>query len=247
MKLTPLILIAVIALSACSSSDKIDPSTPQGAYELAEQYEKDERYEEAIQKFTDVKNKHPYSKYAVESELKIADLQYTREAYIEAQNAYQLFKDFHPKHPRIDYVTYRLAMSYYMQLPSTIDRDLSLSDKTILYFDEVMRSYPTSQYVAEAVDKKANVLRMLSEKELYVATFYFKREMYDSALGRYESILKTYPKSADVPYALFGAAYSADKISQPDKAERYFDELKERFSDSSEYRRAQRELKAYAK
>lgn len=240
--------LALALLSAgCSSTDKIDPSTPQGAFELAEKYEKDERYEEAIQKFTDVKNKHPYSKYAVEAELRIADLQYLREAFIEAQNAYQLFKDLHPKHPRSDYVTFRLAMSYFQQLPPTIDRDLSLADKAILYFDEVINSYPKSKYVAESEEKKSEALRMLSERELYVGRFYRVRDFYDSALLRYEYLLKRYPKSADVPYALFGAAYSADKLGQPEKTEQYFSELKDRFSDSSEYRRALRDLKNYAK
>src|SRR5690242_19065455 len=88
MKLLIPLMLSAFVFSACSSADKSDPASPQGAFEMAEKLEKNERYEEAIQKYSDVKNKHPYSKYAVEAELKIADIQYTRENYIEAQNAY---------------------------------------------------------------------------------------------------------------------------------------------------------------
>ena len=149
----------------CSSAEKLDTATPEGAYKAAEELEKDERYEEAIQKFTEVKNKHPYSRFATLAEMHIADVQFKREAYIEAQNAYQLFKDFHPKHPQADYVTFRLGLSYFNQLPSTIDRDLSLADKSILYFDEVINSFPSSQYVAEAKTKRDAALKMLGDKE----------------------------------------------------------------------------------
>lgn len=247
MKWLSLLCVSALVLSACSSADKSDSNSPQAAFEQAQKFEKDERFEEAIQKYNEVKNKHPYSKYALESELKVADIQYERESYIEAQNAYQLFKDFHPKHPRIDYVTYRLAMSYFQQLPSSIDRDLSLADKAITYFDEVMNSYPKSEYVADCKDKKAATIKMLAEKEKYVADFYFKHDQYDSALLRYEYLINNYPESGLEAKALYGAAYSADRSSQPEKAQKYFALLKERFPDSREFRRAEKELKSYEK
>src|SRR4051812_20700491 len=104
-----LLAVTQIALQfGCSSIDKIDASTPEGAYKLAEAYEKDERYDEAVQKYQDVRTKFPYSKLSTQAELKIADVNFKREAYAEAQASYQLFKDFHPKHAQIDYVTFRL-------------------------------------------------------------------------------------------------------------------------------------------
>jgi len=226
----------------CSSADKYDTSTPDGAFKQAEELEKDERYEEAVAKFIDVKNKFPYSKLAPQAELKIADIQFKRESYIEAQAAYQLFKEFHPKHPQSDYVTFRLAMSYFNQLPSSIDRDLSVADKAILYFDEVIRSFAASPHVEESKKRRSETLTMLAKKELYVANFYAKREKFDSALSRYETVLKLYPNLGLEPEALFGAARCAQKAGEKDRAAQYLKSLHSQFPNSDQARRAKDEL-----
>lgn len=230
------------ALAACTSTEKFDTSTPEGAFKQAEEMEKDERYEEAVAKYTDVKNKFPYSKLATQAELRIADVQYKREAFIEAAGAYQLFKEFHPKNPQSDYVTFRLAMSYFNQLPSSIDRDLSVADKAILFFDEVINSYPNSQYFAEAKTHRAEALTMLAKKEIYVAEFYAKRKNYDSALKRYETVLKLYPGLGVEPDALLGAASSALKAGDKERGENYLKTLNSQFPNSDQARRAQHEL-----
>lgn len=235
----------VLGMAACSTADKIDTSTPEGAFKLAEEFEKDERYEEAIQKFQEIKNKNPYSRFAALSELKIADLQYKRESFIEAQNAYQLFKDFHPKHAQIDYVTFRLAMSYFNQLPTSIDRDLTMADKAILYFDEVVNTYSSSPFAVEAKQHKADCLKMKAEKELYIAHFYFIREMYDSALKRFETVLNKYPGLGLEPRALFGAAKSAFETGEKEKGRQFFKSLESQYAESNEAKKANGEFKKY--
>lgn len=232
-------------LIGCSSIDKIDTSTPEGAYQLAQEYERDERYDEAAQRFQEVRTKFPYSKFSTMAELKVADVHFKREAFVEAQAAYQLFKDFHPKHPQIDYVTFRLGLSYFNQLPSTIDRDLAVADKAILYFDEVTTSYPNSQYVAEAKEKKAAALRMLAEKELYIADFYMKRKTYDSALTRYEFLLKTYPNSGLDQRALYGAAKSAFETGEKDRGLQHYRKLTSLYPSSAEAKQAQGDFERY--
>ena len=234
-----------LGLWACSSAEKHDLNTPEGAYKSAEDLEKDERWEEAIQRYSDVKNKHPYSRFAVMAELKIGDVHFLREAFVEAQNAYQLFKDFHTKHAQIDYVTFRLGLSYFKQLPPTIDRDLSLAEKAILYFDEVINSYPQSQYVKEARDRRGEALHMLAEKELYVARFYVKKKQYDSALKRFEYLLKTYSNQGFDPAALYGASRSAFETGDRDRGFQHLSRLYKDFPNSDEAHRARNEFAKY--
>jgi len=241
----PWLLLLVTVIVACSSAEKYDTSTPEGGFHSAEALEKDERYEEAIQRFTEVKNKFPYSRLATEAELRVADLHFKREAYIEAQSAYQLFKEFHPKHPKIDYVTYRLALSYFNQLPDTIDRDLSLADKSILYFDEVLNSYPNSEFVKEAKEKRLEALGKLASKEMYVARFYSKHEKFDSALRRFENVLKTYPNLGFDSEALYGAAKSAFETGEKERAQQHLKNLYSLFPASDEANRAKNEFKKY--
>lgn len=229
-------------ITGCSSTDEIDTSTVEGMYKLGEKYEKDERYEEAISQFTTLKNKHPYSKLATEAELKIADIYFKREDYVEAQNEYQTFKEMHPSHVRIDYVTYQLGLSFFNQLPATSDRDLSVAERAILYLDEVMQSYPKSTHVKDAGEYKKKTLKMLAEKEEYIGNFYFIREKWESALGRYEGLLAKYPGMGFDAKALYAAAVSAHKMKDVAKTKTYYNKLMTQHKDSPEAEKARAEI-----
>lgn len=234
--------LAAWGLVSCSSDEKKADSA-EGAYSMAQEYEKDDRFEEAIRRYNEVKNKFPYSKYATMAELSVADVYYKQESYPEAQVAYQNFKELHPKHPQIDYVTYKVAMSFFEQLPGTIDRDLTLASSAILYFDEVISQYPNSTYLQEARDKRADAQKRLAQKEEYIADFYFKKELYESALTRYENLYRTYPGLGFEAKALSRASIAAHRSGDLERAKRYLSVLKQKFPDSSELGDAAKEMR----
>ncbi len=241
LKFFPFILV-FSGLLACSTMDK-KSDTPEGAYALAEEFDKDERYEEALRRYAELKNKFPYSNFATKAELATADVYFKQESYPEAQISYQAFRELHPKHPQIDYVVFRIGLSYFNQLPSTTDRDLTIAHEVVASFNELIKQYPDSQYVKEASEKKLEALKMLADKENYIAFFYFKREMYDSALPRYEGLISKYPSLGFDEKALLGAAFSANKLGNFAKSKKYRDELLKRFPNSEEARRAEKEIK----
>lgn len=236
------VLSLSVSLAGCSSDEK-KSDTAEGAYALAQEFDKNERYDEAIRRYQEVKNKFPYSKFATQAELAMADAYYKQESYPEAQVTYQTFKELHPKHPQIDYVTFRLALSFFMQLPETLDRDLALTSSAILYFDETVARYPNSTHVAEAKEKKIECLKKLAGKEDYIANFYFIRKKFDSALTRYEGLLKTYPNLGFDAHALSRAAISAARMGELDRAKSLVQKLRQQFPDSSELSAAEKEIK----
>ncbi len=243
VNITILLLVSIISiLSGCISADK-KADTPEGAFAIAQDFDKEERFEEAIKRYQDVKNKFPYSKYATMSEISIADAHFKQESFAEAQVSYQAFKDLHPKHPQIDYVTYRLALSFFNQLPSSIDRDLALAQSSILYFDEVINQFPNSQYVKDSQEKREQTLKMLAGKEEYVADFYFTREIFESALPRYEGLLTKYPGLGFDARALSRAAICAAKVGDLDKSKKYLSTLKAKFPNSDELSSTKKELR----
>lgn len=224
---------AVILMASCASEEKKTDSA-ESTFAVAQEYEKDERFEEAIKKYSEVKNKYPYSQFATKAELAIADVYYKQESYGEAQINYQTFRELHPTHAQIDYVIFRTGLSFYQQLPETIDRDLSLANDAIASFDEVMKRFPKSEFVAEAKEKKETALKKLAEKEDYVGDFYFKRKIYDSALLRYEFLVANYPKLGLEERALARAYFSAVKVKDHVKTKKYRDMLKAQFPESKE-------------
>lgn len=227
------LLLILSFLASCSSLDK-KGDTPESAFAIAEEYEKDDRYEEAIRRFKEVKNKFPYSSFATKAELRVADLHFKSEEYAEAQVEYQAFRDLHPKHPQIDYVLFRIGLSYYNQLPSTIDRDLSLAGDTVLAFNDLLARYPASEHAKEGREYRDKTLLMLAEKEKYVADFYFRQGNYEAALNRYEGLYKKYPNLGLDRKALAGAFRSADRAGQKEKAQQIGRLLKQKYSSTSE-------------
>lgn len=228
------------SLFSCASDDK-KADTAEEAFKIAKDYETADRYQIAIQRYTDVKNKFPYSSYATLAELSIADVHYKSEDYAEAQVTYQNFKEFHPKHPKIDYVTFRIGLSYYQQLPESIDRDLTLANDAIYNFNELIKRYPTSEYFAEAQEYRKKAFTMLNEKELYIADFYYTEEFYDSSLSRFESAYKKFPGFGLEPRALAGAIKCSVKLEDKDKQKKYTEILTSKFSDSKEAKSVNKE------
>lgn len=239
----PLVILALsLFFIGCTGSETYDTNTPEGGFKLAEKFQKSSRFEEALAQYNQVKNKFPYSKLATEAKLRIADIHYEREEYPEAQASYQSFKELHPNHERADYATYQLAMSYYSQLPSSIDRDLSIASRAMIYFDEVSSTYPKSEFAPKAREGKQKTLKMLAEKEYYVANFYFIRDHYEAALGRFEDLLTKYPGMGLDVKALYRASISAYRIKEYPKAKKYYERLIAQFGNSSEARLAREEL-----
>lgn len=230
-----------LVISGCSSIEK-NSSEPEGAFAIAEEYDQGERYEEAIRRYSEVKNKFPYSNYATKAELAIADVYYKQESYAEAQVAYQMFKELHPTAPQSDYVQFRIGMSYFNQLPSSIDRDITLADDTIIHLSDFIAKYPNSPYINEAKEKRSVAIKMLAEKEEYIADFYFKRKIFDSALSRYEGLYKNYQGLGFDAKALSRAAIAAHKLGDATKAKKYKELLMREFPGSSELSTAEKEI-----
>lgn len=184
--------ILALLVIACSSDAPKGKSEAESLYKEAQELMEAERYILATEKLNQIKTQHPYSFYATPAELLQADVLFMQENYIESAAAYLLFRDFHPKHEKIPYVVYRIAESYYKQIPDTIDRDLEPATESIKYYQEVLQKYPDSSYVVDTEKRINSANKMLREKDLYVADFYFKTHEYSAARYWYLDILENH-------------------------------------------------------
>ena len=149
------------------------------------------RFIQATEKLNSIRSQYPYSFYATHAELLQADILFSQENYAEAASAYILFRDFHPKYTELGYVIFRISESFYRQLPSSFDRDLSAGIEAIKYFNELIQNYPSTEYVKDAQTRINQIEQMVEKKEIYIADFYFKTKDFEAAKARYEDILKT--------------------------------------------------------
>ena len=151
----------------------------------------EEDYKDALKAFNTLKERYPYSRYAILAELKVADAHFYRKEYPEAIGAYEDFVQLHPKNEAIPYVKYQIGICYYEQMLS-IDRDQTPTRLAILSFERLLKEHYDSAYASEATKKINDCRKLLAEHELYVGRFYYKSKHYSAALGRFEGVLTGY-------------------------------------------------------
>ncbi len=187
-------ILSFIFITACSSTRPVGKTEAEVLLKEAKELVADSRFILATERLNTLRSQYPYSFYATHAELLQADILFKQENYVESAAAYILFKDFHPKNKDLDYVVFKIAESFYNQIPETFDRDLSSANEAIKYYKELLRTFRSSKYVKGSVEKIALCEDMLEKKELYIADFYFKTEVFDAARYRYLDILKTFRK-----------------------------------------------------
>lgn len=228
-------LLATIALAlatACSTTTIDNSSAPEAQYAEGERLLKKGRYLEAAERFRILKNRYPYSVYAVLATLKVGDVYYEQETFLEAASAYKVFLELYPKHEKADYALFQVGKSYAMLVPDTVDRDQSSADAAIRAFSELERKYKSSSYLEEATKLKSKLLKGLAGQEMYVANFYFVRDMYPSAVGRYRNVLDTFSGTGFNKIALQNLAVSYAKLGKRTLAMEIFDRYQLEFPDT---------------
>src|SRR5690349_560066 len=110
-------LFVAIFASACAAAAVRQGDAPEDYYKEGMEDLKKELWPEAAAAFTTLKQKFPYSKYAALAELRLADVKFGSDKFLEAIDAYKLFVQYHPNHEEVPYALYREALSHYKELP----------------------------------------------------------------------------------------------------------------------------------
>ena len=156
-------LAAPIAIGCATSDEESKPVTysltAKQNYEKGLAELKDENFPEAQKYFQFVKQKYPFSKFAVLAELGIADTQFARGNYTEAIDSYKSFARLHPTHEKVEdgYVAFRICESYFKDMPEDVwllppsyEKDQSAIIDAQREIDDFRKKFPTSPYMKKA-------------------------------------------------------------------------------------------------
>lgn len=227
------ILLTALAVS-CASPRPKGANEAEILFKEAESFIESDRYILGAEKLREIRARFPYGKYAKLSQLKLADLAFKQENYLEAAVAYQGFKDLYPGSDQNSYVLFKLGESFSNQMPKTYDRDLGDAYQAIAYYNQIITRYPNSRYYEESLKKKEYCEQMLRDKEQYIADFYFKTKVYEAARFRYKQILKNFEQSKLLEYSMVRAVESSlmmnDKKACTRDAQAFIDVLNKKES-----------------
>ena len=178
----------------------------------------DGRFTEAIETFQKIKDRYPYSTFALTAELKMADALYEKGEYDEARDEYAEFEKMHPRNKNVPYVLYRQGMCYFNK-SAAIDRDQSNTFKAREEFERLIKRFRKSDYTEQARRKVRECYIKLAEHELYVGNFYFTKGKYETAMARYLYLINHYPDVGQYYQALESIKKCKDKIKELNGAE----------------------------
>jgi outer membrane protein assembly factor BamD len=219
------VYLLISTLAACSAVIIDNDSPPEAQYAEGERLLNKERFIEAVERFRILKSRYPYSKYAALASLKIGDSHFQEEAYIEAASAYKIFRELYPKHEQAAYALERIGLCHYNLMPSTSDRDLEPATSAIEAYTQLIRDYPNSSRRNEAEKRIRELKGKLAEKEDYIANFYFKKEYYQAAAGRYSGLIESYPEFGYNEQSLYRLAFSYERLGEYKKSAEILDRL----------------------
>jgi len=244
--------VALAPAGGCATSD--DASKPVTYSLTAKQnYEKglaaikDEDYAEAQKYFQFVKQKYPFSKYAVLAELALADAQFERGEYTEAIDSYKTFARLHPTHDKVEngYVAFKIGESYFKDMPDDVfilppayEKDQSPVADAQRELTDFLRRYPDSPYVKSANELRRKVLERLVDHEVYVARFYLKTDHPKAAALRLEGALRRYPGSGREPELLCALGETYLQLNDPVRAKETFQRIVAEYAETDDARRA---------
>jgi len=152
-------------------------------------------YDKALDIFTDVQERFPFSPSSMLAEIKAADCQFYLGKYPEAITSYEEFSGNYPTNEALPYVFFQIARSHYRQI-DTIDRDPGAAMDAIEAFERLLKTYPDSPYTEESKARILAARNFLANHEMYVATFYIHTKDYPQARSRLQYLLDTYPDTS---------------------------------------------------
>ena len=189
-KIGIILLVAAFLLAACASlslEEKADENTADHYYNLGLKHFSRGHWSEAILNFEQVTQHFPFSRYAIPSELKIAEANFCNRKFIESVLDLQRFQEMHPSHPRIPYVHLLKGTCYYRQMLD-VDQDQSNTRNTVNEFEALLRKYPTSPYAEEAEDRLDEAKGRLAEHDFYIGRFYYRAGNFQAATHRFDRL-----------------------------------------------------------
>ena len=165
----------------------------------------------AVREYRSLQTRFPFGRYTEQSMLDLAFAYHKSGQPEGALSTLDRFIRTYPAHANVDYAFYLKGLVNYEEnlgflervMPERVrDRDQTAARDSFADFNELLRRYPDSRYVADARQRMVFLRNNLAAYEIVVAEFYFRREAYIAVVNRSRYILENYPGTPDNAEAL---------------------------------------------
>jgi len=218
---------AAVFLAGCGRDKTVEDAGPEALYQKGQEAMDGSNYAGAIQYFTALSARYPFSPETRQSQLDLIYLHYKSGHPEEAADAAEQFERENPTHPRVDYCLYMRGLISFDQAPNVLEKlfrvDMSLRPpkdtmKSFSMFQDLIRRFPDSEYVPDARQRMVFLRNRLTQYENHVAEYYINRGAYVAAVNRAKYALEHYPGAPELEKTLTIMADAYDKLGMQDLA-----------------------------
>lgn len=232
---TSILAVAAALLAACGTANPYQGMTSDQIYQRAVQEFEEEEYDNAIRALDRLFVTYAGFDRAEEARMLLADAHFANDDYILARSEYQRFQDRYPTSPRAAEAALGVCRSL-VRLSPIPQRDQDYTQQALGVCGNVAVDYQGTPQAQQA-DSLAREMRLkLAEKEYLNGEFYFRRELYDSAIKYYQFVLELYPDTEWAPRALKGIYDANMAIGYEDLAEEARQRLLDEYPESQSAR-----------
>ncbi len=205
--LSVVLLLALLALSACSGAGRIRYDSPDDAYAKGLRLFEEGKYERAVPFFQGVFDYGRTSEVAADAQLYLARAHFEARDYILAASEYSRFVNTYRTNPNVEAAMFERAVSYHHLSPQYA-LDQTNTRQAITYLQLFLDRFPDSDLKGEAEEYLRVLREKLARKAYESAGLYERRGIYEAAALSYERVFDTYPDTQWADDALLGAMRS---------------------------------------
>jgi len=193
--------------------------TPELQYIKAMDYFSNQKIEESITIFQNITKIYPLSNEAIQSQIMLGFIDYTRMDYDSAIFKFTKLIKMYPSLTNLDYVYYMRALCYYEQIShEALDGEYNLL--ALENLQQVINRFPNSNYAKDSLQKKILVKSNIAAKHMTIGRFYQKNNKYTAALNRYNIVVEGFYETkftAEALYRISEIYYSIGMIEESTK------------------------------
>ena len=174
----------------------------------------------AAKKFNEAEILFPQSEWAPKSVLMAAYAYYSQDYYFDAMSELERFIKKYPKHKRLNYAHFLLAICYYEQIVDE-KKDLGPLLSAQKEFNFVVNNYPDSDFALDSKYKLDLINDILASKEMFLGRYYMKKEKWIAAINRFKKVVELYDTTIYVDEAIHRLVEIHYRIGLVEESKKY--------------------------
>ena len=174
----------------------------------------------AAKKFNEAEILFPQSKWAARSILMAAYSYYSQDYYYDTISELERFIQKYPKHERLNYAHFLLAICYYEQIVDE-KKDIGPLLSAQKEFKFIIKNYPDSDFALDSKFKLDLINDVLASKEIFLGRYYMKKEKWIAAINRFKQVIQFYDTTIYIEEALHRLVELHYRIGLIDEAKKY--------------------------